>query len=222
MPERVNLPAFTMARLYHDRMRTEGGSSSGERHAAGDKGYFSAADVVLILNQLELPDDFVDADLDQIREVVSDPQARAEVQVLPGAEPRDPFTAAAAILTSISSRLTVLRSLSLSWRRASGRASDRSSVRSPGSLPKGRRTNQPGASGGNNVPRWDDGYRRGRIGGGAQGSGPHAARGWNLRSLGTGVSERRPVVRLAEAGQIRRLETGIAPDRRGQPGFDAG
>jgi hypothetical protein len=97
MPERANLPAFTMARLYYDRMRTEGGSSSGERHAAGDKGYFSAPDVVLILNQLELPDDFLDADLDQIREVVSDSRARAEVQVLSGAEPRDPFTAAAVI-----------------------------------------------------------------------------------------------------------------------------
>lgn len=97
MPEKVNLPAFTMARFYYDRMGTERGSSSGERHAAGDKDYFSAPDVVLVLNQLELPDDFVDADLDQIREVVSDPQARAEVQVLPGAEPRDPFTAAAVI-----------------------------------------------------------------------------------------------------------------------------
>jgi hypothetical protein len=97
MPERVDLPALTVARHYYDRMGTEGGSSSAERPAAGDKGYFSAPDVVLVLNQLELPDDFVDADLDLIREVVSDSQARAEVQVLPGAEPRDPFTAAAAI-----------------------------------------------------------------------------------------------------------------------------
>jgi hypothetical protein len=82
---------------YYDQMGTEGGSSPAERRGAENADSLRAPDVVLVLNQLELPDDFTDADLDEIRARVSDSQARTEVQVPPGAEPRDPFTAAAAI-----------------------------------------------------------------------------------------------------------------------------
>jgi hypothetical protein len=56
-----------------------------------------AQDVVLILTQLELPADFGQADLDELRDEVSAGPVVAGIEVEPGSEERDPFTAAAVI-----------------------------------------------------------------------------------------------------------------------------
>jgi len=54
-----------------------------------------AADVRIVLNQLELPDDFEEADLEELRGQVSAlDDAVAEVVVEPGAAPRDPLVLA--------------------------------------------------------------------------------------------------------------------------------
>lgn len=52
------------------------------------------ADVRLVLNQLELPDDFEDSDLEEVRAGTSAPEARTEVVVAPEGAPRDPLVLA--------------------------------------------------------------------------------------------------------------------------------
>jgi len=56
-------------------------SENGEQH-----------DVLLILSQSELPEDFGDADLDELRNEVSSEDIRTRVEVEPGSDDRDPIT----------------------------------------------------------------------------------------------------------------------------------
>jgi hypothetical protein len=51
-------------------------------------------DVLIELDQLELPDDFADADLDELRTAASRAEVRADVTVRPGADVRDPLVLA--------------------------------------------------------------------------------------------------------------------------------
>jgi hypothetical protein len=56
-------------------------SENGEQH-----------DVLLILNQSELPEDFGEADLDELRNEVSSTDVRTGVEVEPGSDDREPVT----------------------------------------------------------------------------------------------------------------------------------
>jgi len=56
-----------------------------------------AQDVLLILTQFELPSDFSPADLDDLQREVSAGPVRVGLEVEPGSDERDPFTAAAVL-----------------------------------------------------------------------------------------------------------------------------
>jgi hypothetical protein len=57
----------------------------------------NAQDVLLILTQFELPPGFGQADLDELRHEVSASPVRTGIEVEPGSDERDPFTAAAVL-----------------------------------------------------------------------------------------------------------------------------